>query len=130
MKITKIKIKNFRAFKATEFNLNEHINVFVGINGVGKSTVLDSLAISLSWLINRIQRSNASGRHIPEFNIRVNSKSASLKISVQNQEKNYSWKLIKTLKGHSTKEKSDLKSASELATYYQKIQQKNGFEDR
>jgi predicted ATP-binding protein involved in virulence len=124
MKITKINIKNFRAFKDTEFKLNSNINVFVGINGVGKSTILDSLAISLSWLINRIQRSNASGRHISEQDISVNAKNASIKVSVQNQEKEYTWKLIKTLKGYSIKEKSDLRAASKLADYFQKAQQK------
>lgn len=44
-----------------------NINVFVGVNGSGKSTILNSIAISLSWLINRIQRDNASGKHIDEL---------------------------------------------------------------
>lgn len=118
MKIEKIKIHNFRAIKDIEFDFNKKINVFVGVNGAGKSTTLDGLAISLSWLINRIQRPNISGRHIPELSIRTDEEKSSIKISVNNDDEIFSWKLVKTKKGASSSNKSNLMDASKLANYY------------
>ncbi len=47
-----------------EFPDNEP-TVFIGVNGVGKSSILDCLAILLSWLIARIQfDANARGTFI------------------------------------------------------------------
>ena len=41
--IKKIKFKNFRKHKNLEVEFNKHINIFVGDNGVGKSTIKDEL---------------------------------------------------------------------------------------
>ncbi len=125
MRIEKIKIQNFRAIKDIEFNFGENINVFVGVNGVGKSTTLDGLAISLSWLINRIQRPNISGRHIPELSIRTNKKKSSIEINILDSKTDFTWKLIKTVKGYSSKEKSNLQDASKLASNYSDFKDKN-----
>lgn len=43
MKIKKITINSFRGIKNVEFELNEKLNVFTGANGIGKSTIIDSV---------------------------------------------------------------------------------------
>lgn len=43
MKIKKIKIDSFRGLKNLEFDLKNKINVFSGTNGLGKSTIIDSI---------------------------------------------------------------------------------------
>ena len=43
MKIKKIKIDSFRGLKNLEFDLKNKINVFSGANGLGKSTIIDSI---------------------------------------------------------------------------------------
>ncbi|MDK2819799.1 MAG: AAA family ATPase [Mycoplasmataceae bacterium] len=45
MKIIKIKIDNFKTFDSEEIIVNEHLNYFVGINGVGKSNFLKAIEI-------------------------------------------------------------------------------------
>ena len=52
MKITKLKAKNFRCFENLEIQLHPQCNVLVGINGAGKSTVLDALAIALGGYLS------------------------------------------------------------------------------
>ncbi|MBZ0154718.1 MAG: AAA family ATPase [Alphaproteobacteria bacterium] len=47
MKLNKIEITNFRCFENLAISLQPDINVFVGINGAGKSTILDAIAIAL-----------------------------------------------------------------------------------
>lgn len=57
MKITKIKIKNFKCYEGTfEASLNEGVNIIVGNNESGKSTILEAIHLALTGMLN--------GRHI------------------------------------------------------------------
>jgi len=49
MRITKLTIKNFRGIREMELDFHEKMNVLIGINGAGKSSVLDAIATMLSW---------------------------------------------------------------------------------
>lgn len=51
MKITGLKVTNLRAFKHAEFSFQPGMNLIVGVNGVGKTTVLDALRICLARTI-------------------------------------------------------------------------------
>jgi predicted ATP-binding protein involved in virulence len=56
MKIKHVKIKDFRGID--ELNLDfssDNINVFIGVNGVGKSSVIDCLRLLLSMYINELR---------------------------------------------------------------------------
>lgn len=49
MSISKIKITNFKCFKNTfEFHLNENLNILVGNNESGKSTILEAIHMALT----------------------------------------------------------------------------------
>ncbi|MBC2711119.1 MAG: AAA family ATPase [Desulfosarcina sp.] len=47
MKLKKVQITNFRCFESLDVPLQPDVNVFVGINGAGKSSILDAIAIAL-----------------------------------------------------------------------------------
>jgi len=47
MKLKKIEITNFRCFETLTVPLHPDINVFVGVNAAGKTTILDAIAIVL-----------------------------------------------------------------------------------
>ncbi|WP_068546677.1 AAA family ATPase [Thalassotalea crassostreae] len=51
MKISHLAFKNYRGFKSFECDLEPDLNVLVGQNGHGKSTVLDALAVSLGQFV-------------------------------------------------------------------------------
>ena len=69
MRIRSLKLERFRGARSLRLDLDERLNVFVGVNGAGKSTILDAAAILLSWFMNRIKQSGASGRPIVEADI-------------------------------------------------------------
>lgn len=51
MAISKVKIENFKCFKGTfEITLNKGINILVGNNATGKSTILEAIHIALTGL--------------------------------------------------------------------------------
>lgn len=45
MKIDKLELKNFRAFKHFQCQFGSGVNVLVGLNGFGKTSILDAIAI-------------------------------------------------------------------------------------
>lgn len=51
MKITSLKLANIRSIETAKFRFQPGFNLIVGVNGVGKSTVLDALCICLSRIL-------------------------------------------------------------------------------
>ncbi|MFN0121153.1 MAG: AAA family ATPase, partial [Blastocatellia bacterium] len=51
MKLTRIEIENFRCFEKLSAPLQPDVNVFVGVNGAGKTAILDAVAIALSNIV-------------------------------------------------------------------------------
>lgn len=121
MKIKSIHIQNFRSAKDLKIDFDENLNVLVGVNGAGKTTILETLTLGLSWLIKRIQRQNSSGLIISDSDIRYDSSFASIKITCSEKNEDYTWELVKFAEGKIIDKKSDLIGVSELALYFQKI---------
>jgi hypothetical protein len=51
MRVTRLKLANLRAIEALEFHFRPGCNLIVGVNGVGKTSVLDALAVCLSAVV-------------------------------------------------------------------------------
>ena len=56
MRVTSLKLANLRAIEVAEFHFQPGFNLVVGVNGVGKTTVLDALAVCLSTVVRRANR--------------------------------------------------------------------------
>jgi len=52
MKIKKVYIENFKSFKKLELDLDGGINILVGNNEAGKSTILEAIHLALTGLLN------------------------------------------------------------------------------
>lgn len=50
--VEKLKIKNYKCFRNFEINFSDHINIIVGNNEEGKSTILEALQLALSGMLN------------------------------------------------------------------------------
>ncbi len=59
MRVAQLKIANLRAIEEAEFRFQPGFNLIVGVNGVGKSTVLDALRICMSRILPSITKSRA-----------------------------------------------------------------------
>lgn len=127
MIITEVSFKHYRGAELLQLKLDKNLNVVAGVNGSGKSTVLDGIAIALSWAVSRIKSTGASGRPIPEVDIKNGYSSASIELSCSDGDQKINWKLSKSRKGHGVStDRSNLNNLSEFAKHIQtEIAQKN-----
>lgn len=86
MRIKEIHIENFKGLQnVTLKDLSPNINLIIGVNGAGKSSVLDAVSLVLSWFIARIQSKEGKGKNIPLEDISNGSQSGCLiKLEVAN----------------------------------------------
>lgn len=52
MSIRKLRLKNFKIFRDFEIEFNDGLNILVGQNNVGKSTILEAIHLALTGYIN------------------------------------------------------------------------------
>ena len=119
MKIDSLKLTCFRGAVDLPLTLDKRLNVFVGVNGAGKSTVLDALALALSWAANRIRHSGSSGRPIDETEISNGKSTAAIDLTCQTESGTVEWKLSKSRAGHVAEDKSSFNQLSEYARFVQ-----------
>lgn len=111
MKIKSLTIQDFRGISdvhITEFNKN--LNLLIGINGSGKSSILDSIALLLTSFTSRLTTSNSKGQMIPVSDIKRESrKGCTLSITMDNE---VYWNKHRT-RSMDKKEESDYSSLNE-----------------
>lgn len=54
--ISKVKLRNFKRFQEIDIEFNQHLNIFVGDNEAGKSTILQAIDIVLSGSKSKVEQ--------------------------------------------------------------------------
>ncbi|NET60256.1 MAG: AAA family ATPase, partial [Symploca sp. SIO2E6] len=99
MKLTKLHLTNYRAAENLEIDLHPKLNVFIGANGAGKTTVLESIAIMLSWVVKRIENPKGSGQQISPLNITNGKTFSRIELYSEVDNELLTWKLYKVRQG-------------------------------
>ncbi|EHH1031118.1 AAA family ATPase [Vibrio parahaemolyticus] len=72
LEVSELKLSNYRAFNEIHLkDFDSNLNVFIGNNGSGKTTILDAIHLSLSWLSTSINKSGGNGEQIDETDINI-----------------------------------------------------------
>lgn len=54
MILRELTVTNYRSFQDESFNFSERVTVIAGVNGRGKSSILDGVALLLSRLLPQV----------------------------------------------------------------------------
>lgn len=71
MLINKLTLTNFRAYTQAEFEFQQGLNLLVGINGAGKTSILDALRICLSVIYPEISETKQRKDSFKESDIKI-----------------------------------------------------------
>ena len=99
MRLNSINIEGFRGIPNLQLEFPKQVNVLVGVNGAGKSAVLDCTAIMLSRLIGRIRSSAGTGRYFTHSDINNRRQWTRNEIEIAFQGKPLRWSVVKTRRG-------------------------------
>lgn len=120
MRIKYLKLKNFRGIHDLELHFHSRVNVLVGVNGSGKSSILDALGIMLSRVVSLLRSGKNSGRNIATLDISSGMSDSALKAAMTDEggqcHGTYSWALSAALPGSPKKtKKSDVSKKTEVS---------------
>jgi predicted ATP-binding protein involved in virulence len=135
MEIKQFELNHYARFESLSVklapmaNVRSNVTVFVGNNGSGKTSILQALATSLSWLVARIKSEKGNGSPISELQIHNQAHAASISVSLLDQQNvsdaeshdsslNYDWVCAKPKKGKKSPFTSQYSGATSLANIY------------
>ena len=107
MRVAHLKLANVRAIETAEFHFRPDVNLVVGDNGVGKTTVLDSLAVCLSAVARHANHLPRFGKSFTADDIRVGVGALQAQCAIDCAEQRHEYLL------HRSRDKSPLQSSDE-----------------
>lgn len=90
MHIKELYLKNFRGFEELRIQFPEDLAVIIGVNGSGKSSVLDAIAILLSRFVKLVYLSKQPSFSIVEEDLNANAKNGLISIKATGEDQ-VSW---------------------------------------
>lgn len=122
MKIQKIEAQNYRGFKKLNLSFDENINLLVGVNGSGKSSILDLVAMFLNTFVIKLlgKSSRELDYALTMFDINIEAQETIDKIVLSTNKNNnesnvLTWEIKRDFKGG----KSNYKKLNAFVANYQ-----------
>ncbi len=92
---TGLKLANLRAIETAEFRFQPGFNLIVGVNGVGKTSVLDALSVCLSAVVKQANRLRGRSRAFSIDDIRIGADALTVECGVRIGEQEFSYLIHK-----------------------------------
>ncbi|MBT1869344.1 AAA family ATPase [Enterobacter mori] len=121
--LNKIGIHDFKRIRELQITLEDDLTVFVGDNGFGKSTILESIAIALSWLRSNIEKEGKPGTYIKNSEINNSSdvEYSSIDVNIKLKDFNTGILITKSKDGAQYSRNNELKEIKKLASIYRLV---------
>ncbi len=107
--IKNLSLENFKGFNSTSIDFNNRLNVFIGENGSGKSSILEALYFLIFTYIHNNPRKNFYSRD--DINLWINKNSEELNLKISSSYGNFAYQASK----NKHKFYDDLKQADYLS---------------
>ncbi len=91
MIVTSLKLANVRAIESAEFSFMPGFNLIVGVNGVGKTSVLDALGVCLSAVVKQANGLRGRGESVVADDIRVGADALTIECRVRIVDREYDY---------------------------------------
>ncbi len=105
MIVTRLKLANLRAIEAAEFRFQPGFNLIVGVNGVGKTSVLDALGVCLSAVTKQLNRVRVRAESFRGEDIRIGADAMTVECTVRFGEHDHTYLLHKPREASAPRDK-------------------------
>ncbi|PWK11234.1 AAA family ATPase [Tumebacillus permanentifrigoris] len=93
MKLARLELENYRGFPRLQLQLDGQSAIIIGMNGAGKSTVLDAIATAMAPLLKSITQDDVLQRNFSDLDIRHDRAMGKVSISTIYEGNQYDWGL-------------------------------------
>lgn len=109
LRILELDVRGFRGIAQLELSLAERgTTVLAGINGSGKTTVLEALATALSWVFARLANPEGRGRTIPDHDIKLGSNHCTIAVHAELDGRTIHWSVAGSRTGSRSRPRPEL----------------------
>ncbi|WP_407535113.1 AAA family ATPase [Elizabethkingia miricola] len=102
MRINTLELTNVRGFTHAKLDFQPGFNLIVGINGVGKTTVLETLRVSLTHILKEIKSPIITSESFKKSDININTDQLHVNTSFTIDKHNYDFIYSKSAKDYTT----------------------------
>jgi predicted ATP-binding protein involved in virulence len=104
MKITHLAVRDFRGFTSFTLDFSPDVTALVGVNGAGKTSLLDALALLLSCFQEGIHSGKPDAFELRANDVRVGKPFANICLEAEIDGRAVKWGLLRTALGHPLRE--------------------------
>jgi len=102
MILDSVQLNNFRCFTRLSLGLNPKLNVIIGSNGAGKTTILDAISIALITFVSKFVKTNESKLAFKDTDINNLSNHSYINCSIDS----HHWQVERNFQSNKTKQVS------------------------
>lgn len=117
MILKSLTLTNFRSIRDLRLEFPEQVNVLSGVNGAGKTAILDCVAIMLSRLVGRIRSTKGTGRFFSEYDITNGMSETRSDIEIVFKGHLFDWSVSKARRGRKRQSISGLKDVKTVVDF-------------
>ena len=117
MILKSLTLTNFRGIRDLRLEFSENVNLLAGVNGAGKTAILDCAAIMLSRFVGRLRSTKGTGRFFTDSDISNGSSETRNVIEIAFRSHDFDWSVSKTRRGRKRQSITGLKDVMTLVDY-------------
>jgi predicted ATP-binding protein involved in virulence len=116
MRLEHVRLENYGPIKTAELRLDPHFNVIVGVNGAGKTSILNAISIMLSRYSSAVRGGRAVGL-IPQDAIRKGARVVQVEAAAADGVARFTWSAARARPGT----RGGMTESSELLAYAKSV---------
>jgi predicted ATP-binding protein involved in virulence len=103
--VSRLRLANLRAIEAAEFHFQPGFNLIVGVNGVGKTSVLDAFGVCLTAVTKQVNRLRVRVESFADEDIRIGADAMTVECTVRVGDRDHTYLLHKPREASAPQEK-------------------------
>ncbi|MGH7437667.1 MAG: AAA family ATPase, partial [Polyangiaceae bacterium] len=114
MRILRLGVRDFRGFTALDLELEHDVTVLVGVNGAGKTSLLDAMGLLLTYISAGVRTGRSKGTQLAQADVRAGAATTMVTLTAELDGESATWAAARTRPGYPAEQRSNLEELSPI----------------